>query len=221
MRIGVSTKRGPISTSDVSGGPWGCEGSFSTICPVKPPKKKNCCESVSSNKKTLLVSKKKSCLTWKFRNQILESRRENVRTWSMNGLALRACGGTPNICVCVPTSNDEKLHESRRDGTLTCVNSSFVSRPHSVSSNAASKLKIPRLPLRQFPVILSSSIVCTFCTCSLMLGPFGVLAAQRYRSSCRRASKYSVLLHECKSASSGSKLRWFFESSFESKSHCC
>ena len=122
---------------------------------------------------------------------------------------------------CVPTSNNEKLrdHEGQNSATLTCVNSSFVSRPHSVSANAASKLKIPRLPLRQFPVIFSSSIVCTFCTCNLMLGPFGVLAAQRYRSSCRRASKYSVLLHECKSASSGSKLRWFFESSFESEPH--
>src|SRR6266702_3840372 len=39
-----------------------------------------------------------SCLTWKLRNHILESRIENVRTWSMKRLALRACGGTPNIC---------------------------------------------------------------------------------------------------------------------------
>lgn len=72
---------------------------------------------------------------------------------------------------------------------LTCVNTSFVRRPHSLSSNALSKLTMPRLPFRQFPVILSSSIVCTFWTCILRLGPFGVFAAQRYRSSCRRASK--------------------------------
>ncbi len=32
MRIGVSTKRGPISTSDVCAGPLGCSGSFSKIC---------------------------------------------------------------------------------------------------------------------------------------------------------------------------------------------
>src|ERR1700684_5286 len=54
-------------------------------------------------------------------------------------------------------------HAGERE-MLTWVNTSFVSRPHSVSSNPASKLRIPRLPFRQFPLILSSSIVCTFCT---------------------------------------------------------
>lgn len=34
--------------------------------------------------------------TWKLRNQIFESRIENVRIWSMNGFAFRANGGTPN-----------------------------------------------------------------------------------------------------------------------------
>jgi hypothetical protein len=31
IRIGVSTNRGPISTSVVWGGPFGCSGSFSII----------------------------------------------------------------------------------------------------------------------------------------------------------------------------------------------
>ena len=31
IRIGVSTNRGPISTSVVCGGPFGCSGSFSII----------------------------------------------------------------------------------------------------------------------------------------------------------------------------------------------
>jgi hypothetical protein len=31
--MGVSTKRGPISTSVISGGPLGCKGSFSIIYP--------------------------------------------------------------------------------------------------------------------------------------------------------------------------------------------
>lgn len=31
IRIGVRTKRGPISTSEVCGGPFGCKGSFSMI----------------------------------------------------------------------------------------------------------------------------------------------------------------------------------------------
>lgn len=39
MRIGVSTKRGPISTSDISGGPLGCRGSFSIIYPEKNKRK--------------------------------------------------------------------------------------------------------------------------------------------------------------------------------------
>ena len=41
----------------------------------------------------------------------------------------------------------------------TCVNNSFVSFPHSVSSKALSKLKTPLLPFKQLPVILSSSMV--------------------------------------------------------------
>jgi hypothetical protein len=79
------------------------------------------------------------------------------------------------MSTCIPS-----MTKTRRL-KLTCVNSSFVNRPHSVSSNAASKLKTPRLPLRQFPVILSSSIVCTFCTCRLILGPFG---APQNRACC-------------------------------------
>ena len=67
--------------------------------------------------------------------------------------------------------------------TLTCVNTSFVSFPHSVSSNALSKLSIPLLPFKQLPVILSSSMVWIFCTCNFMLGPFGVFAAHIYKSS--------------------------------------
>jgi hypothetical protein len=63
--IGVNTNLGPISTSEVSGGPLGLIGSFSII--------------------------------WKFLNQILLSTMEKVRMWSMNGLARRAVGGTPNI----------------------------------------------------------------------------------------------------------------------------
>ena len=35
IRMGVSTKRGPISTSDISGGPLGFKGSFSIIYPEK------------------------------------------------------------------------------------------------------------------------------------------------------------------------------------------
>ena len=31
IRIGVSTNRGPISVSEVCGGPFGCKGSFSNI----------------------------------------------------------------------------------------------------------------------------------------------------------------------------------------------
>jgi len=38
MRMGVSTKRGPISISDISGGPLGCRGSFSIIYPEKAKK---------------------------------------------------------------------------------------------------------------------------------------------------------------------------------------
>ena len=41
-------------------------------------------------------SSKRADPTWKLRNQIFESRIENVRTWSMKGLAFRANGGTPN-----------------------------------------------------------------------------------------------------------------------------
>lgn len=89
----------------------------------------------------------------------------------------------------------------------TWVNTSFVNFPHSVSSNALSKLNRPLLPFRQLPVIFSSSIVCTFCTCIFILGPFGVLAAHRYRSSCLRASKYSALLQLLRSASSGRRFR--------------
>lgn len=59
----------------------------------------------------------------------------------------------------------------------TCVNTSFVSRPHSDWSNALSKLSSPLLPFRQLPVIFSSSMVWTFCTCILILGPLGVFAA--------------------------------------------
>ena len=51
----------------------------------------------------------------------------------------------------------------------TWVNTSFVNFPHSMSSNALSKLNNPLLPFKQFPVIFSSSIVCTFCTCILIL----------------------------------------------------
>lgn len=36
--------------------------------------------------------------TWKLRNHILLSTMENVRMWSMNGLARRAVEGTPKIC---------------------------------------------------------------------------------------------------------------------------
>lgn len=39
---------------------------------------------------------KSNDLTWKLRNQIFESRIENVRIWSMKGFAFRADGGTPN-----------------------------------------------------------------------------------------------------------------------------
>jgi hypothetical protein len=45
---------------------------------------------VLSKKVQRKVEDVKSCLTWKFRNQILESRTENVRTWSMNGFDLLA-----------------------------------------------------------------------------------------------------------------------------------
>lgn len=151
--------------------------------------------------------------TWKLRNQILESRIENVRMWSMNGFAFLAVGGTPNIWG---NHHKPRVTRFKSRGKLTCVNTSFVNRPHSVSSNPLSKLNSPRLPFRQFPVIFSSSIVCTFCTCSLMLGPFGVFAAHMYKSSCRRASKYSALLQLLRSASSGKRWSWDFESSFES-----
>lgn len=99
---------------------------------------------------------------------------------------------------------------------LTCVKTSFVNLPHSVSSKPLSKLNSPLLPFRQLPVIFSSSIVCTFCTCILILGPLGVLAAHKYKSSCRRASKYKVLLQLFRSASSGRRWSWDFESSLES-----
>lgn len=99
---------------------------------------------------------------------------------------------------------------------LTCVKTSLVNLPHAVSSNPLSKLKRPRLPFRQFPVIFNSSMVCTFCTCIFMLGPLGVFVAHIYRSSCRRASKYSALLQLFRSASSGSRCSWDLESNFES-----
>ena len=41
----------------------------------------------------------------------------------------------------------------------TCVKTSFVSRPHSVSSKDLSKLSNPLLPFRQLPVIFNSSMV--------------------------------------------------------------
>jgi hypothetical protein len=36
-------------------------------------------------------------LTWKLRNQILLSRSEKVRIWSIKGFAFRAVDGTPKI----------------------------------------------------------------------------------------------------------------------------
>ena len=115
--------------------------------------------------------------TWKLRNQILLSRMEKVRTWSTKGFAFRACGGTPNICGHAGSHNWTETEVV--EAGLTCVNTSFVSFPHSLPSKALSKLRIPLLPFRQLPVILSSSMVWTFCTCILMLGPFGVFAAHR------------------------------------------
>jgi hypothetical protein len=65
------------------------------------------------------------------------------------------------------------------------------------SSNCWSKTTTGREPLRQFPVIFISSIVCAFRTWNRTEGPFGVFAAQRYRSlCCRRASKKRALLHD-------------------------
>lgn len=157
IRIGTSTKRGPISTRVVCGGPLGCVGSFSKIWYT----------SKLDQRANIRLQ-----LTWKFRIQIFESRIENVRTWSTKGLAFRAVGGTPNIFI-----HSSYYGGSHRHRILTWVKTSFVNRPHSVSSKAWSKLRMPRLPFRQLPVIFSSSIVCTFWTCSLILGPLGVLTA--------------------------------------------
>lgn len=148
--------------------------------------------------------------TWKFLNQIFESSNEKVRIWSTKGFIFLAVGGTPKICRYAFKSEffgkDSKRDRLERE-KLTCVKSSFTKRPHSVSSKPLSKLTRPRLPFRQFPVIFSSSIVCTFCTCIFTLGPFGVFVAQRYKSSCRLASKYNALLQLFRSANSGSKCR--------------
>lgn len=85
------------------------------------------------------------------------------------------------------------------------------------SSNALSKTTIGLLPLRQLPVIFISSIVCALSTWNRIEGPFGALAAQRYRSPYfRRASKKRALLQLARSQSSLMSGSWCFESSFAS-----
>lgn len=78
-----------------------------------------------------------------------------------------------------PSTTNAPTQHNHRQESLTCVNISLINLPHSVSSNPPQKLKRPLLPFKQFPVIFSSSIVCTFWTCIFTLGPLGVLAAQR------------------------------------------
>lgn len=71
-------------------------------------------------------------------------------------------------------------------------------------------------PLRQLPVIFSSSIVCELSTWHLSDGPLGAFDSHMYRSACRRASKKIALLQLLKSASSFTMYSWCLVSSLDS-----
>ena len=82
--------------------------------------------------------------------------------------------------------NDESEERPKRRyrergtlGPLTCERTSLMRRRCGSSSNCWSKTTIGREPLRQFPVIFISSIVCALRTWKRTEGPFGVFAAQR------------------------------------------
>ena len=98
----------------------------------------------------------------------------------------------------------------------TCIRTSFIRRKWLVSSKDLSKTTIGLLPFKQFPVILSSSIVCALSRWKRTEGPLGVREAHMYRSACLRASKNRAELQFDRSASSFSRESWCFVSNLAS-----
>ena len=77
-----------------------------------------------------------------------------------------------------------------------CTNISFRRARWGSSSNVLSKDRIGLLYLRQFPVSLSSPVVCTFYTANLKLGPSGDLMSHMNRSVFFLDSKNMQLLQD-------------------------
>lgn len=97
ITIGVSTKRGPISTSDIFVSPRSGFGGLDVFCFLEPV----WLDSSAATEVSGMVSDFEMAvsLIWKHRTQILPSAIVKPMTWSTNGLDLRAPFGTLKICV--------------------------------------------------------------------------------------------------------------------------
>jgi hypothetical protein len=113
-------------------------------------------------------------MIWYALNQMRPSKKENDRTWSINGLLFGWFFGV----------------------LKTCTSISLINFRWGLDSNPPSNDSNGRENLRQLPVNLSSSEVWMFVTRNLSDGPFGLLQSHRNKSFCLCCSKKIKLLQD-------------------------